>query len=148
MWDSMVIPDRVASAGMRRKRVRTPIPLFQISDCLSHVVTCHTQALLSGITGSYSVENSSEVSTSPSTDTNRLEPECLPKKHRVEDFHVFDGTHFPGALAREVQQQLQEHTCSRECDNTCAKVLTFHQEQHILEVVLTTSQHERGHALD
>ena len=99
------------------------------------------------ITGSYSVENSSEVPISPSTDAHRLEPECLPKKHRVEVFHALDGTHFPGALTREVQQQLQEHTCSQVCDNSCVKDLTFHQEQHILEVVLATSQHECGHAL-
>ena len=33
------------------------------------------------------------------------------------------------------------------CDNTCAKALALHQEQQILEVALSISQHERGHAL-
>jgi hypothetical protein len=75
------------------------------------------------------------------------EPECLPKIHRVKVLQALDGTHFAGALAREVHQQLQEHTCSQACDNTFSKALALHQEQQIWQAALASSQHERAHAL-
>jgi hypothetical protein len=39
------------------------------------------------------------------------ESECFLKEDRVKVLHALDGSHFPGALAWQVEQHLQEHTC-------------------------------------
>ena len=41
------------------------------------------------------------------------ESECFLKEDRGKLLHALDGPHFPGALAWQVEQHLQEHTCTQ-----------------------------------